>query len=177
MLRCALAGLILLASGCRPDSQTPPPPPIKAAGVAPGDPILNQVRAYLAANLDDPDYRELRWWPPRMKEGGTWPMCRMKYRAKNKFGAWEMFDQIYTLEGGRIEDVYSPGANQLFRDRAGYRLIAVDEAGWYFPDDEKTPPAAPIGPMPRGPSALETLFGELKKPRPESPPEFTPRER
>ncbi len=85
------------------------------------------IRKYLKANLNDPDFEEIKWWPSdplekslvytypdnddnlRMWDNWWKPIIkpgisvRLKYRAKNPLGARIIFDQVFLLDqDGRV---------------------------------------------------------------------------
>lgn len=60
------------------------------------------VEKYLKENLDDPKHEVVRWWPVKEKRNSPKKFCRMKYRTKNRFGATQLEDVIFVIDGKQM---------------------------------------------------------------------------
>ena len=62
------------------------------------DGSVSKVEAYLKSNLKDPkSYESVEWSNVTPTDNGY--MVRHKYRAKNSFGAYELMNQVFYLDG------------------------------------------------------------------------------
>jgi len=67
------------------------------------DGSVEEVKAYLAKNLNDPNSVEyVEWYPVVMKDDG-WRVI-VKYRAKNRFGGVITKEQRFTIQHGKVVD-------------------------------------------------------------------------
>ncbi|EAU53567.1 hypothetical protein [Mariprofundus ferrooxydans] len=61
------------------------------------DGSVSQIEDYLQRNLNDPSSLQIVEWSKVIK-GGEYFMVRVKYRAKNAFGAYIIQNQIFSLD-------------------------------------------------------------------------------
>jgi len=93
---------------------TPAPQPNSAnsslgteqTSTSPSDPVYNngwdgsvrQVKDWLKDNLKDPgSFDAIEWSPVRKTDNGGY-VVRCKYRAKNSFGGYDIYNQIFTMD-------------------------------------------------------------------------------
>lgn len=63
------------------------------------DASVLQVKQFLKKNLNDPEsYDGVEWSPVSQNPHTKWFIVRHKYRAKNQYGAMQIFNQIFTLD-------------------------------------------------------------------------------
>ena len=63
------------------------------------DASVRQVKQFLKKNLDDPEsYDGVEWSPVSQNPHTKWFIVRHKYRAKNQYGATQIYNQIFTLD-------------------------------------------------------------------------------
>jgi hypothetical protein len=129
--------------------------PVAAAGDLTADPDRDAVRQWLRSNSNDPQPREIRWWPARtldefyrrqlmaakdeaeddpefrdyadqLEADGPQRVCRLKYRLKNEVGAQVSHDDLFLLRRGSVRPLKS--------DSSETRAMRQ-----YFPDDAGEP--------------------------------------
>ena len=63
------------------------------------DASVRQVKQFLKKNLNDPEsYDGVEWSPVSQNPHTKWFIVRHKYRAKNGYGATQIYNQIFTLD-------------------------------------------------------------------------------
>ncbi len=63
------------------------------------DASVRQVKQFLKKNLNDPEsYDGVEWSPVSQNPHTKWFIVRHKYRAKNQYGATQIYNQIFTLD-------------------------------------------------------------------------------
>lgn len=63
------------------------------------DASVRQVKQFLKKNLNDPEsYDGIEWSPVSQNPHTKWFIVRHKYRAKNQYGATQIYNQIFTLD-------------------------------------------------------------------------------
>lgn len=66
------------------------------------DGLTPEVRAYFDESLKDPDSLQIAETYEVMTFGETGWMQRVKYRAKNSFGGYELEDQVFVIVDGKV---------------------------------------------------------------------------
>lgn len=101
----AVIGLIvvsvLVAAGAFSDSPEPQEKkePVAVVHNDVLDASVRQVKQFLKKNLDDPEsYDGVEWSPVSQNPHTKWFIVRHKYRAKNQYGATQIYNQIFTLD-------------------------------------------------------------------------------
>jgi hypothetical protein len=56
-----------------------------------------EIRTFLKENLDSGEWDEVRWYLPA--KNGSSKLIRVKIRSKNRFGASELFDLVFSFDG------------------------------------------------------------------------------
>lgn len=80
---------LILSTGCLAQEAKPKESPEQKA-----------IRAYLKENLPTGKWEEVRWWPAtalKSPDWKGWVAVRLKYRTANKFGATELYDDVFTI--------------------------------------------------------------------------------
>ena len=63
------------------------------------DGSVRQITQFLKKNLNDPgSYESVEWGPVTENPHTKWFIVRHKYRAKNGYGATQIYNQIFTLD-------------------------------------------------------------------------------
>ena len=63
------------------------------------DASVRQVKQFLKKNLNDPEsYDGVEWSPVSQNPHTKWFIVRHKYRAKNQYGATQIYNQFFTLD-------------------------------------------------------------------------------
>lgn len=72
------------------------------------DGSVRQVKDWLKGHVRDADSLEYIEWSPLLKNGDSY-MVRVKYRAKNGFGGYEVEERVFTLDqAGKVTHVSEP---------------------------------------------------------------------
>jgi hypothetical protein len=72
-----------------------------APGAAASGSAQSAVEKYLEENLDDPDYRVVKWFTPVSvpnSEGQPETVVRLKFRVKGPFGGWTLLDKAFIID-------------------------------------------------------------------------------
>ena len=75
----------------------PQPEPVEVVHNSAWDGSVRQVEDFLRARLNDPYSVKYEKWSKVIK-GKNGYMVRVRYRAKNKFGAYVLQDQVFSLD-------------------------------------------------------------------------------
>jgi hypothetical protein len=100
--------IVQLSTKNEPSNKEPPKPPNAVVANSPWDGSVSQVKDWLKEHLRDPDSLEFADWSPVVKTANGYRV-RVKYRAKNGFGGYEVEERFFTLdEAGNVTDVSEP---------------------------------------------------------------------
>ncbi|MFC2776059.1 hypothetical protein [Segatella oulorum] len=97
----ALIVASIMAAGIFNDS-TEPQKKEESVAVVHNDELdgsVRQITQFLKKNLNDPgSYESVEWGPVTENPHTKWFVVRHKYRAKNGYGATQIYNQIFTLD-------------------------------------------------------------------------------
>lgn len=106
------------------------------------DADLTSVRSWIAANQDDPNWRLIKWWPPKPVDDDlvtyagllkTDRVARMRYRTTNSHGAPHEHDDVFVFRDDKVRAVPA-GENWWWDEWGGWTKLIIQGSRRILPD-------------------------------------------